>query len=58
MMVPGLTTMPYGAAFHKIPGISHRDLADSTYVKIKKFDYTLSKAKFIHLSNENGGDGR
>ena len=56
--MPGLTTMPYGAAFHKIPGISRRDLADSTYVKIKKFDYTLSKAKFIHLSNENGGDGR
>ena len=57
MMVPALDTA-HGAANHKIPGLTPRDFADSSTVKIKKFDYALSKAQVIHLSEENGGDGR
>ena len=57
MLVPGLETI-YGAAHHKIAGLTTADLADSSTVKVKKFDYILSKAKVIHLSDGNGGDGR
>ena len=57
MMVSGLGKI-YGAASHKIPGMSYRDFMDSSTVRTKKFDYTLSKAKVIHLSHGNAEDGR
>ena len=57
MMAPGLKTS-YGAAKHTIPGLSAEDRSDLSTVKIKKFDYTLSKSKIIQLTPENGGHGR
>ena len=57
MMAPGFKT-GYGTAKHTIPGLSAADQSDSSTVKIKKFDYTLSKSKIIQLPSENGGHGR
>ena len=56
MLVSGLDN--YGVANQVVPGLSPKDFADSNTVKRKKFDYTLSKAKVIHLSKENGGSRR
>ena len=57
MRAPGIKTS-YGAAKHTIPGLSAEDRSDTSTVKIKKFDYTLSKSKIIQLTPENGGHGR
>ena len=57
MMAPGFKT-DYGTAIHNIPGLSAADQTESSTVKIKKFDYTLSKSKIIHLPPINGGHGR
>ena len=56
-MAPGFKT-DYGTAKHTIPGLSAADQADSSDIKIKKFEYTLSKSKIIQLPSENGGHGR
>ena len=54
MMAPGFKT-GYGTAQHSIPGLSAADQAKSSTVKIKKFEYTLSKSKIIKLPPENRG---
>ena len=57
MMAPGFKT-GYGTSKQSIPGLSAAHQTESSTVKIKKFDYTLSKSKIIQLPPENGGHGR
>ena len=57
MMVPGFGGK-YGRAYHSIFGQTHRDLAEKSVVETKKYDYSLSQSRIIHLSDGPAGEGR
>ena len=57
MMVPGFGGK-YGRAYHSIFGQTHRDLADQSTVGLKKYDYSLSQSRIIHLPEGPAGEGR
>ena len=57
MMVPGFGGK-YGRAYHSIFGQSAKDLKDQSNVILKKYQYSLSQSRVIHLPDGPGGEGR